>query len=253
VKHLTIGTYNLQFSQHVNKIIANIAHMAEMGVTLFCLQEVVADSQESGMVQRLLKTLGSDWQAVCHLGEEHSIAGMGNCLLWNTQKLTLLKQENVLLPRAKALAFHEQLFSILAGGLMVPYQRRTIIGDFTYNNQLLRVTNLHLDHNGGLKNRQKQLLYIQNVLEKKKAADIEIICGDFNSFDLLKRGQEAMMLTKILGSSFVDISRESGWTADLYNLDTSQGFKLFKFLIKSFNLHVRRKLDYIWTVLITIH
>lgn len=245
-RKLIFVTYNIQFSQHPEKIKENILKMAKMGTSVFCLQEVVCNYDKNFIVNVLLKKLGRDWDAIYNLGKEKSELGMGNCIIWNNKVLSLERKQKEFLPNSRVLAIHEKFFSWIVGGVTTPFQRRIIIGYFKLNNTFIRISNIHLDHNGGIKNRKKQLLYLINVLNKNKSVKHEIICGDFNSFDLLKNGREVIMQKEILGNQFIDISKNSGWTADLNNIDIKNGGTFFKFLIKSMHLHIRRKLDYIW-------
>lgn len=195
----------------------------------------------------MLNKLGSDWRAIYNLGKDESFLEMGNCIIWNNKVLDLEKEQKEFLPHSESLAIHEKIFSWIAGGITVPFQRRVIIGYFKYKNISIRVTSLHLDQNGGLINRKKQLSYLMGILNKNKSIRHEIICGDFNNFDLLKRGKEAIMQNETLGKYFVDISKDSGWTADLNKIDIKIGGVFFKLLIKNLHVHVRKKLDFIWT------
>lgn len=244
-------TYNIQFSHHPEEIKRNILKMVTMGVSIFCLQEVMQSSGQAFIVNVLLKKLGGDWRVIYNLGKEKSKLGMGNCILWNTKVLTLEHEQKEFLPRYKTLALHEKIFSWIAGGVTAPFQRRVIVGYFKFNNVNIRITNLHLDQNGGLENRKKQLAYIINILLKGNTINQEVICGDFNSFDLLKREKEAAMQKVTLGQDFVDVSSDTGWTADLNNIDIDKGSTVFKFLIKKMHIHLKRKLDYIWVKNIT--
>lgn len=249
-KELILVTYNIQFSYHTEEIKKNILKMALMGASIFCLQEVVCNSDQTFIVNILLEKLGSDWKAIHNLGAENSKLEMGNCIIWNTKVLKLEKEQKEFLPKHKALVVHEKIFSWIVGGITVPFQRRVIVGYFKFNNISIRITNIHLDQNGGLKNRKIQLKYLANTLRKNSYTH-EIICGDFNSFDLLKTGKEARMHAEILSKDFVDVSKDSGWTADLNDIDLDKGNTVFKFLIKNMRIHIRRKLDYIWAKNIT--
>ncbi|NCO88769.1 hypothetical protein AUK04_01415 [Candidatus Roizmanbacteria bacterium CG2_30_33_16] len=247
IKKLVIVTYNIQFSQHPKEVKKTILKMANMGTSIFCLQEVLYRPDKTFIVNVLLNKLGSDWRAIYNLGKDESFLEMGNCIIWNNKVLDLEKEQKEFLPHSESLAIHEKIFSWIAGGITVPFQRRVIIGYFKYKNISIRVTSLHLDQNGGLINRKKQLSYLMGILNKNKSIRHEIICGDFNNFDLLKRGKEAIMQNETLGKYFVDISKDSGWTADLNKIDIKIGGVFFKLLIKNLHVHVRKKLDFIWT------
>lgn len=223
--HLTLCTYNLHFSQKSEQLIANVCQVIQSkGVIIFCLQEIVRYPNKTFIVDRLLKKLGSGWQATCFLGKEKLWKGMGNCIIWNKDILHLQKTEKIELPIIQKSAFHESLFSNLIANQNPIFQRRAIIGTFKFKNKEIRIVNLHLDHIGGQKQRKKQLLFLLGKMKVKFSN--EIICGDFNTLDLLKTGQEKKIIEKILGDGYNDASKESGWTAHLF--------------------HIRRKLDYIW-------
>ena len=106
--------------------------------------------------------------------------------------------------------------------------------------------NIHLDHSGGMSNRLKQLKHFMKLLSESRSIRREIICGDFNCFDLLKNGKEERIYQELLGSSFVDATSNIGWTADLNDIDTSMGSENFQKMIKLFKIHLRKKLDYVW-------
>lgn len=245
-KKILLATYNIQFSKHPKEITENIVEMVQTGVSIFCLQEVLKIPNKLFIVDALLKKLGRNWKAVYHLGNENSELGMGNCIIWDSNVMELIKEKKKYLPKSKSLALHEKIFSWTVAGITSTFQRRIIIGTFKFNNKVLRISNIHLDHNGGLENRKGQLEFFLKLLLKDKTADKEIICGDFNNFDLLKNGKESKMYQEVLGSYFKDISKDSGWTADLNSIDIRSEFTFIQKIIKKMDLHLRRKLDYVW-------
>ncbi|MFA6006013.1 MAG: hypothetical protein WC775_06065 [Patescibacteria group bacterium] len=241
---LGIATYNIQFSQHPNEVVLNILRLSRSNISIFALQEVLNTKEH--IIKNILAKLGSNWKAVCNLGDQSSVLGMGNCLIWDTKRLQLIRSEKVFLPKSKKLALHELVFSLVAGGISTPFQRRAIVGYFKYSNNTIRISNIHLDHNGGQANRESQLNYIRQYLARNRLLNHEILCGDFNSFDLLKTGAEFQMHERILGDKFLNVSKNIQWTADLNSMDIKLAAFFFKTLIKMFNLHIRRKLDHIW-------
>jgi hypothetical protein len=225
---------------------ANILSMVKDGVSIFCLQETVMYSNDNFIGDILPERLGHNWKAIHHIGKEKSRSGMGNSIIWNSKIIELLSVEKITLPIKHSVAFHERIFAMLTSGKVTIYQRRPIIACFKFLNNIIRISNIHLDHIGGIKHRQKQLLFFLNTLKKMPKISCEIICGDFNSFDLLKTGKEMSVFQTSIGSKFRDISDNITWTADLYNMDINSGLPLVKMLVKLLNIHIRRKLDYIW-------
>ncbi len=171
---------------------------------------------------------------------------MGNSIIWNSKVISLLKKEKLLLPKSKSLNLPEKIFSWFAGGITATFQRRSLIAEFSLDKTKFRITNLHLDHNGGISNRNKQLTFLMDHLNNLKPTSHEIICGDFNSFDLLRNGKEKLMHDEVLGGDFIDASKDSGWTANLNDIEIHYGKAILRFILKKFHLDIRRKLDYIW-------
>ncbi|MFZ1721949.1 MAG: hypothetical protein WAU07_05595 [Microgenomates group bacterium] len=242
---LTLATYNIQFSQHPEKILKTLKSLVDSGAAILCLQEVYVQPDRD-IVKQILNTLGKSWDALCHLGKNGDVLSMGNCILWNKEKISLISHSFMNLPESKSLAFHEKIFSLLAGGIAIPFKRRIILANFIINNNKFCIANVHLDHNGGTKNRLIQLAFIKNSLEKFSISNKEILCGDFNCFDLSKNGKEDASYKEILGQDYIEATKHIDWTGDLYDIDTTMGNILFGKLIRFLNIHVKRKIDYIW-------
>lgn len=244
-RRLIIATYNTHFCQEPKQLIKNICQMADSkGVVVFCLQEVVRYPNQEFFITSLLKQLDKNWSAICHVGEDESWQGMGNCIIWNEEKLHIQKTEKILLPIHQGMALHESVFSTLIAGESVIFQRRAIIGTFKFHQQCIQIANVHLDHIGGPTQRKKQLLYLLDEL--KSEIHDRIICGDFNTFDLRHTSKESKLLQAIFGREYEDVSKESGWTADINRVNFDHAFPLFKMFIKQLRIHIQRKLDYVW-------
>lgn len=239
---LTIATYNIELGINEEKIIENIATMAKNGVAVFCLQEIVNHPDRTLIIDTILKNLGDDWLAASHLEDKTRKENIGSCILWNKKLLQFEKQQKLDLPKAKSLGLHEIVFAKLAAGATFPLQRRAITCTFLFANKKIQITSIHIDHINGTNHRIQQIKYF---LANSPKNDYEIICGDFNTFDLLQTGKEKSLLQKTLGPEFVDASKKTGPTADLYDMHLSTG-RMFKTLIKLFHIHIARKLDYIW-------
>ncbi|MBI3887894.1 hypothetical protein HY310_02395 [Candidatus Microgenomates bacterium] len=59
-------------------------------------------------------------------------------------------------------------------------------------------------------------------------------------------GVEKKELQLSFGNAFVDAANSIPWTADLHRMDIPKKFPLFVQLIKGLNIHLRRKIDYMW-------
>lgn len=246
---LRIVTYNILFSRNATQIVQNLVKLARAGVDVFCLQEVTRYDDRPFIIDELLAQLNSNgetWAATGHLGEERTRLGMGTYLVWNTARLQLSSEAKFELPKREQLHFHEWLFAKVMGGAGVSYQRRSITGQFAFQGQEIRISSLHLDHIGGIPNRQNQLKFFLEQLATLPACPTDIIAGDFNSFDLLKTKQELKAITATLGPQFIDAAAQIPWTGDLYDVDLSTAWPITKFAIRVLHIHIQRKLDYLW-------
>lgn len=245
-KHLRVATYNIQFGVNKEKLISSIQKLANDGANIICLQEIINVSNEEFIVDVFLKRLGEKWQATTHVGKENSKLSIGTCILWNSDVLKLKYEKKILLPKLKKFDLHEKLFYKLIGVQGIPLQRKAVSCCFQFNNKTLRVTSLHIDNVGGPIHRLKQISYLLAQLDTFEISDYEIICGDFNTFDLLRTGYERRLLEKKFGKDFIDASKTVGWTCDIYNFDFKTSIPIFPWVIKTFNIHIRSRLDYIW-------
>lgn len=242
---LAVVTYNTHFCQDPDKIVDTIVYLANSkAIAVFCLQEVVHYSNQEFIITTIKKKLGKNWSAISHLGAEKGWSGLGTCIIWNKEKLHLQKTKKIVLPRVSRLSCHESVFSNLIAGESSIFQRRAITGTFQFNNRDIQITNVHLDHVGGPSHRKKQLLYALNAMDSK--VDHSIVCGDFNTFDLQRSGREIRSLQTVFGAKYIDVSTDSGWTADIYRVNFSRANPFLKMFIRGLNVHIRRKLDYIW-------
>jgi len=244
--HLTVVTYNIQFGINSEKIIANIETLAKDGANIICLQEIINIHNEIFIIEKILKRLGSKWKASYHVGKEISKLSIGTAIFWNSEILTFKHEEKILLPKIKKFDFHEKFFYKIVGEKAITLQRKALSCYFGINQTELRVTCVHIDNIGGPSHRMKQIIYLITKLKEMKNPQSEIICGDFNTFDLLKTNYERKQLQKNFGKDFVDASKKIDWTSDIYMADYPNSNKLIPWLIKTFNIHIRRRLDYIW-------
>jgi len=244
--NFTIATYNIQFGINTQKIVQNIKKMAEDGAQIFCLEEIINTPDKEFILDIILKKLGHNWKTIYHVGEEASRLSIGTAILWDTTILELTHEEKILLPKLKKFDLHEKLYYRIVGIPGIPLQRRVTVGNFIYKHIPIRITCVHIDNVGGPRHRIKQITYLLAKLNKKGKAQHEIISGDFNTFDLLKTGYEKKLLQKKFGKDFIDASAYVGWTSDIYNIDFQTSIKFFPWFIKAFNIHIRRRLDYIW-------
>jgi endonuclease/exonuclease/phosphatase family metal-dependent hydrolase len=240
---LKVATYNLECSRNAEKLTDSIVFMANSGVTVFCLQEVSKPQNKEYIIDRFLERLGENWQACEHLGNDNNGTSMsGNAIIWDSRRLGLDKVHKVSLPKLQRLAPHEWLFDRIVGGAGQVSQRRAVSARFSFQDRQLCVSSLHLDHVGGISQRKKQLRYFLDAGENCQAS---VICGDFNTLDLRKTGDEAKAIQGIMGRAYIDAAKSIPWTADIARMDMPNS-RLTKYILRKLNFHVARKLDYIW-------
>ncbi len=243
---LVISTYNTHFCQDQNQIINNIECIIEKEhASLICLQEVTRYAKGDFLIEKLLSHLGKNWSSFTHLGNGFSWSNMGTATIWNNQILKSTKNTRINLPINHKLSFHESLFSKLLAGDDSIFQRRSIVSTFNFQEHDFQIANIHLDHVGGSKQRQKQLSFILNTLNQNLF--YSIVCGDFNTFDLRQSGKEVNSIQTLFGPNYKDISENIGWTADIFRTNFDKANPILKAIIKGCNIHIQKKLDYIWT------
>lgn len=223
--NINIVTYNIHNGFRANQIIKNVGKLAGRGVNIFCLQELRKFSGREFLLNSLLKTLGTEWQAQ-YLIEPES-RNLGLCTLWKTPGLEAINFEFLLLPRLQKPKLYQRAakkisreYEKLADKYLGPAQRAALIGNFKFQGRTLRVTNLHLDWQGGLRHRSSQLKLVHSHLEAKTKADFEILCGDFNSlgfYGFYKRRNNK--IHGLLGAEFKNAFQKKPTTHYLQTLD----------------------------------
>lgn len=211
--NLNIVTYNIQHGKNTQDIIANILSLAHKNINIFCLQEVREYPSKPFIVDTLLKDLGPSWQAEC-LVKGHTF-DLGLCTLWDSSKIRSKSFEKLLLPKLPKLRFYEKAFSKVRVRMekvteskIEPTQRAALIGEFELSGQLLRITNLHLDWQGGFKQKSLQLKTLKDYLKPKLAVDYEIFCGDFNTLGFYRfSGKRLQKIRELLGPEFINVFR----------------------------------------------
>lgn len=242
---MILATYNLHLCQEPDVLVRSVLKMAkEEMVDVFCFQEVVRHTDGSLLIDTVLKKLGKNWNVTSSVGNEPSWYSIGNVTMWNSKRLALKKSKNITLPASRGSTKKEAVFSQLIAGGVYEFERRSIISEFIEGKTLLQIANVHLDNIGGSTHRREQLSFVLDHMNPKII--YSIVCGDFNTFDLKQTGNEVAELKQIFGDKYADASHGSGWTGDLYRVNFQKANPVFAFIIKKFNIHLKRKLDYIW-------
>lgn len=209
--NLNIVTYNIQNSSKAEEIKQNILALAAKGAGLFCLQEVRKYEHKEFIVDALLKLLGPSWKAEYLISPQSFDLGL--CTLWDSSKLQALSFEKLLLPRLPKLKLHEKIFvkvrtkmEKIQNPKVLPTQRAALIGKFKFLGQPLLITNLHLDWQGGFRQRKRQLKALNDYLKSRVRAEFEVFCGDFNTLGFYRfSGRRQKKVRELLGEEFINV------------------------------------------------
>jgi endonuclease/exonuclease/phosphatase family metal-dependent hydrolase len=218
---LKLVTYNIHYGRDEKSLLASIAEMAKLQTDIFCFQEVRRSGNNPFIGDKILATLGPNWQAEFFLqpGIIPSTA-LGLCVIWKSSVLELKGVEKLYLPLLQKLSWWDIIFQKFAranielgtwlkifSGASKPEisQRGAIICDFDFQGLPVRVCNAHLDYAGGMKHRLRQIRYIRDQLISKPQIPREIICGDFNTIGpLWKAKKVAKKILQKLDNKFLD-------------------------------------------------
>lgn len=239
---LKLVSYNIQNGIYADNIARNIGHLKENGAEIFCVQE--ARKIESYFIgDRLEQELGDKWQGEYSLGTDNPRIDLGLGILWNSAKLQLQELERVPLPKLKNLSLIERQVT----STPKPPQRGAIVAIFNVNGDHLRVTNVHLDWQGGVTQRMAQMQYLVSYLKQKPAIAREIICGDFNTIgrqNSARRQQE--QIQRLLGGNFTEVFPDLEYTSDGVSIDPKRGFSKVQRLLVRLGIRFHQRLDYIY-------
>ena len=250
-QELSIATYNIEFSKQPKQVIRNIRELSRTH-DIFCLQEVLRIPGQDFIVDRLTNSLGINWETEHFIGDdvtEPGILGHGVAVLWDSNKYNKQSVTKLNLPKMQKLSPRENVIERALGFAGKPIQRRALSVTYqTPSDETVRVTSVHLDSMGGAQNRRNQAKFLLSELEKQESVNQEVICGDFNTNSLINKRQETGKLREIFSRhGFTESTVGIPWTADLLNSDFGGRRKLLERSVKTFNLHLRQKFDYIWT------
>lgn len=174
--NLTVITYNVQHFQHPETVSETIKKLM-LEADIICLQECNHFGGVSKAQELIKYMIPGNWDVRFHY-EPHHGRTHGFATLWNKQRLKFHTEEHLLLPEYIPIStsIHKMLGGILA-------RRGVLLVTFETSFGLLRVSNIHLDLEGGLSHRMKQVASLGAHL-KVSPADFEIVCGDFNTLGL---------------------------------------------------------------------
>ncbi|MDE2312537.1 MAG: endonuclease/exonuclease/phosphatase family protein, partial [Patescibacteria group bacterium] len=174
---MTLASYNIQIGLQPEAIESNILFLAKNGTDVICLQEVRKDGQTKFSLSKLLHKLGPGWQ------EEHFLSDVNNfdfglAMLWKTPTVVASEFKKIRLPKLEKLNFIEASVHRFGGFPALPNQRGALIGNFKIGGDEIEIVNVHLDWQGGLRQREKQVRFLANHIGTGERI---VICGDLNT------------------------------------------------------------------------
>lgn len=241
LRQITVATYNIFHGRQTGEIAKNVAKLAARGADVICLQEVRVIPGRHFLGAILERTLGPEWRAEYLLGPGFDL---GLATYWLDKKLSFLGREEILLPKIKRYHPGRQLASFHAK----PLQRGALSLTLGSGKAVIRITNVHLDWQGGLAHRSGQLSGLISALDKKGRVPQEIICGDLNTVGpRIWQNLQERRFQAVLGPSFTHASQGIRKSWRLGNLKSEEPLPPGQKILSEIKRRIAQRLDYIWS------
>ena len=148
--------------------------------------------------------LGPEWESDTFIRPGSHDLGLAT--LWRPGILQLRDSNKLLLPKLEKFSFYELTARRFVRNFVeTTLQRGALINTFQFQDQLIRVCNLHLDCAGRFSQRAKQLDFLAYNLQSRPETDHAIVCGDFNTIGIAPfTKRQEQRVRAILGPSFVN-------------------------------------------------
>ena len=246
-KTIRVATYNVLHSYNPAQIATNIKQMADSGVDVFALQEVLKDEGKEFILDVILKKLGETWKAEYSLIPVYSWRTWGTAILYNSKKIKLLEARKIDMKKMDRLSILNSVLSrVIMGGKGKVYPRTFINAKLSFDAHVFYFSSIHPEFFSDTAWRLRELYNFLNKKIKTKEDDAEIIAGDFNTVDLLNTHLERKLIQKVLGNGYTEASAAIPWSVDIMNVSEKFATPMFLLLKKFLFFHVYRKFDYIW-------
>lgn len=219
VKTCTIATYNIFDGRRKEQIIENILKLIHNGAHIICLQEVWYTYRGVSMSKLIDENLPRNFQSYYFLGDKTDPYSYGQGILWNTETFSAIGFDKLPLPPKNGLTLSDKLFFWAVGLSPRIFKRGALIGTFMFGQHRIRISNIHLDFQGGDVQRIKQLQAVTDYLGSLPAVDSEIVCGDFNTVGILGKKKKIIALEKLLGAGFKSVVHRPYISAIIQQLD----------------------------------
>lgn len=233
---LTCATYNILHGRYKDMILSNIRTLMQEGVDVFCLQETPQEFEKE-LLRFLRRESLMHWRtSFVHKGHGGHIA-----LLWNANKLSLVRSDAVLLP---SLGKPSGLQRIRGSKRVM--QRVALVGNFLFEGRLVAIVCVHLSWEGGFLHRFRQVQLVRKAVDLH-GADCVVVGGDFNTIGprTIARIQRKRF-EKIFGPGYKHVHPHVKWS-----FDTSFGDPLDSWDVagrfRKVGIKWRTRLDYMFS------
>lgn len=219
-KHrLTIITYNIFDGRNTEKIIQNILGLIQNGASVICLQEVRQVYRYIEFTKLLAARLPAHFSARYYLEGDARWFDYGLGILWDTDVFSAATFSQLPLPEQTRLTFWNKLFYWVLGLQPKIIKRGALIGTFSVGQKKIRITNIHLDFQGGNAHRANQLKSLMHYLTSELPVYCEIMCGDFNTLGVFGKKIKILVLEQQLGGEYKSVLRTPYNSAIIQQLD----------------------------------
>ncbi len=218
-KTFSVATYNIFDGRRPEQITQNILKLIRQGAHVICLQEVWPLYRGRNIRKLIDQHIPVHFKSQYYSEDGANWYDYGLGVLWDTNVFFDPTFNQLSFPKKSRLTLWDKSFFWILGLTPTIFGRGALIGTFTFGEKTVRITNLHLDFQGGDIHRANQLQSLTNYLNSQPLVDNEIICGDFNTIGLLGKQEKITGLKKILGNGFQSIFKKPYTSSIIQQLD----------------------------------
>ena len=236
---LKVATYNIQYGARRREVFQSIGQLKEEGCQVLCLQEAHDREVGSQLGSAILRELGPGWDGVFFLGTGPAL---GLATFWAKDALELHALQRQKLPQLD----RRPVWGRVSGQRPQERGALSVIGEAAHGP--LRITNMHLDWQGGYTHRMRQVEACIKTLGERRYEGADILCGDFNTCGPAVMYRRYKKHLYPLLNTFHDAFPELSWSYDIRELDCVAWGKYQWFIraARAAGIHYRQRLDHVF-------
>ncbi len=232
---IALASYNILHGHHSELIIKNIKFLIAKGANAICLQETDLLFKKS--LNNLLKKELRHWKVRYF----HTNIACNLAIAWDDRHLKLKDMHSILLPTLPRPSITQRLIRRAQ-----TYKRGALSAHFLVDGKTVRVTNVHLGWEGGIKHRLYQLRFLRETLDEEQI-DHGILSGDFNTFaPAIFRRIQKKKVEQILGKEWTNAFPHLKWSCDISHTVPQDGWGKAVKLCRLLHIRMRSLLDYMF-------